>query len=237
MAGGGAANRLVYPSPIVFEALQQAAKSCLIMLHGLGDSGQGWADVAPMLQPDLPQTKFIFPTAPIRPITINGGMRMTGWYDIADLDRIGSESQDAAAMHESRRYIDELIEQEVAGGIPSESIVVGGFSQGGAMALMSLRSKHKLAGIVGLSCYLPLLEEKPIVSEENKDTPVLMCHGDCDQVVNYDFGKRSYEELQKEGVKVDFKTYQFMGHEACGEELMEMRDFLKACFSKAAGKL
>ncbi|KAL4440017.1 hypothetical protein ABPG75_003018 [Micractinium tetrahymenae] len=221
------AAKLSYPEPLVFKPAAEH-KSTLIMLHGLGDSGMGWADIAPMLSPDLPNTQFIFPTAPTRPITVNGGMRCTG-YDIADLDRLSNESQDAEAMHESKRYVEELIQEQIDAGIPSSQIVVGGFSQGGAMALMMLRSKHQLAGIIGLSCYLLLHEQLPVVSQENKQTPVLMCHGDSDQVVAYEFGKRSFEQLKEAGSNVEFNTYRYMGHEACQEEMVSMRDFLKAC--------
>lgn len=220
------AAKLAYPEPLVFKPAAEH-KSTLIMLHGLGDSGMGWADIAPMLSPDLPNTQFIFPTAPMRPITVNGGMRCTGWYDIAALDRLSNESQDAEAMHESKRYVEELIQQQIDAGIPSSKIAVGGFSQGGAMALMMLRSKYQLAGVVGLSCYLLLHEQLPLVSEENKQTPVLMCHGDSDQVVAYEFGKRSFEQLKGAGCSVELNTYRFMGHEACQEELLAMRDFLK----------
>lgn len=220
--------KLSYPKPLVFKSAAEH-KSTLIMLHGLGDSGMGWADIAPMLSPDLPNTQFIFPTAPTRPITVNGGMPCTGWYDIAALDRLANESQDAEAMHESKRYVEGLIQEQVDAGIPSSRIVVGGFSQGGAMSLMMLRSKHQLAGIIGLSCYLLLHEQPPLVSEENRQTPVLMCHGDSDQVVAYEFGQRSFEQLKGAGCNVEFNTYRFMGHEACQEELLAMRDFLKAC--------
>lgn len=215
------------PEPVVSPA-PAVAKSALIMLHGLGDTALGWADIAPMLQPEVPNTTFVFPTAPTRPITLNGGMTMTGWYDIASLERLDA-LQDADAMQESMRYVEGLVQQQVDAGIPSSSIVVGGFSQGGAMALMMLRSKFKLAGVVGLSCYVPLHEQKPIVSEENKDTPVLMCHGDCDQVVQYNYGVDSLEYLKTAGVEVDFRTYEYMGHEACTEELQAVRDFLLRC--------
>ncbi|PSC68715.1 acyl-thioesterase 1 isoform A [Micractinium conductrix] len=191
-----------------------------------------------MLAPDLPNTQFIFPTAASRPITVNGGMRMTGWYDIASLDRLDSEAQDAEAMQESKRYIEGLVEEQIPAGVPSTAIAVGGFSQGGAMALMLLRSKHQLAGVVGLSCYLLLHDQPPLVSEENKQTPVLMCHGDSDQVVAFQFGKDSYEKLNAAGAPVKFETYPFMGHEACQEELQEMKAFLQACLGyKKIGKM
>lgn len=105
MAGSsenGNAAGLEYPEPLVLQSLKPEHKSTLIMLHGLGDTGMGWADIGPLLQPDLPNTQFVFPTAPVRSITLNDGMRMTGWYDIADLNRLGAD-QDAESMRESKR--------------------------------------------------------------------------------------------------------------------------------------
>jgi lysophospholipase-2 len=124
------------------------------------------------------------------------------------------------------RYIEGLIEQEVASGIPTSKVLVAGFSQGGAVSLLMLRSQHQLAGVIGLSTYLPLREEPPIISEANKQTPVLMCHGDTDQVVAYNYGKQSYEKLQEAGCAVQFKTYPGMGHSACPQELEELKKFI-----------
>eukprot|EP00887_Chlorella_sp_A99_P000559 scaffold17.g559.t1 len=233
--------------PPIVVASKKEHKSTLLMLHGLGDTGDGWEDIAYMLGDELPNTKFIFPTAPVatrapargpaacaalRPITVNGGMQCTGWFDIASLDRLTAE-QDAEGLHASKAYVEEILRQEAAAGVPSPSVVVGGFSQGGALALLMLRSELQLAGVMALSAYLPLHHEEPLVSAANAATPVLMCHGDCDPVVNYAFGKRSYEELKQAGARAEFKAYRFMEHEARPDELQDVRAFLKGLLAPA----
>lgn len=102
------------------------------------------------------------------------------------------------------------------------------------MSLLMLRSTIKLGGVVGLSSYLPMHEELPLASDENLETPVLLCHGDCDQVVHYKYGEASFDLLRAAGCKVEFQAYDFMGHEACPEELQALRDFLKGCFAPPA---
>lgn len=203
----------------------------IIMLHGLGDTADGWAGIGPEFQQSLPHVKFVFPTAPQRPITLNMGMVMTGWYDINSLSDIDMDEDDDGLM-ESKRFLEELVEDEIAQGIPSERIVVAGFSQGGATALMMLRSKHKLGGIVGLSAYMPLRNQEPIISDENKSTPILLCHGDADQVVQYKYGRATQQLLNGLGADVEFITYSGMGHSACGAELEDIKEFLMAKLPK-----
>ena len=123
------------------------------------------------------------------------------------------------------RYLEELIAAEVAAGIPSDRVVVAGFSQGGAIALMMLRSSMKLGAVVGLSTYLPLRDQEP-VSEANRGTPVLLCHGDKDQVVAYEFGRSSDAVLRNLGMSTEFNTYQGMGHSACQAELKDFKEFV-----------
>ncbi|GFR41398.1 hypothetical protein Agub_g2077 [Astrephomene gubernaculifera] len=200
--------------------------STFIMLHGLGDTGDGWSDIGYMFKQSLPGTKFIFPHAPRRPITLNYGMSMPGWYDIPSLEEI-QRSEDAAGLRESQRYVEELVQKEIAAGVPSSKIVVGGFSQGGAVAFMMLRSNTKLGGIVALSSYLPLHKEQPVISESNEKTPIFMCHGDADQVVSFDFGQRSYQLLSSMGANVEFQTYLGMGHSACQREFDDVLECVK----------
>ncbi|KAG2499161.1 hypothetical protein HYH03_002742 [Edaphochlamys debaryana] len=198
----------------------------MIMLHGLGDTGDGWADIGYMYKESLPNTKFIFPHAPRRPITINFGMSMPGWYDIASLDEV-DRSEDKEGLVESKRYIEELIQKEVASGIPTSKVVVGGFSQGGAVALMMLRSNVQLGAVVGLSCYVPLHTEQPVFSEANAKTPIFMGHGDADQTVAFSFGQKSYKLLQSLGANVEFQPYMGMAHSACQREFDDVLEFVK----------
>lgn len=216
---------LDYDAPFCVPATTKHTAT-MVMLHGLGDTGYGWVDIAEQFAPALPHVRFIFPNAPLRPISLNRGMEMPGWYDIASLEDI-NQKEDADGLMESKRYVEMLIQQQVDAGIPSERIVVGGFSQGGATALLMLRSEMKLAGILALSGYLPLRNLPGAIGEANKVTPVLMCHGDSDMVVAYHFGLEASKLLKDQGMKVDFKTYPGMGHSACPEELKDMAAWLR----------
>ncbi|KAG1668166.1 hypothetical protein FOA52_005158 [Chlamydomonas sp. UWO 241] len=198
-----------------------------IMLHGLGDTGDGWSDVAGQFSAALPTVKFMFPTAPHRKITLNMGMRMNGWYDIKSLEDI-DQSEDEAGLMESKRYVEELLAAEVAAGVPSAKIVVGGFSQGGAVAMLMMRSEVKLAGVIGLSAYLPLRKSPPVVSDANKATPLLMAHGEADVVVAFHFGKDSAAQMKGCGVETQFLAIPGMGHSACPTELQAVAKFLAA---------
>ncbi|KAF2669040.1 Phospholipase/carboxylesterase [Microthyrium microscopicum] len=203
----------------------------LIVAHGLGDSGAGWAFLAQQLNAKkFSHVKFIFPNAPQIPITLNGGMSMPGWYDIKSLSGINAE-QDKDNIVKSQQVFHKMIDAEVDAGIPADRIAIGGFSQGGAMSLFSgLTYPKKLAGIFGLSCYLLLQKEfQQFVAEggdANKETEIFMAHGSDDPVVMFEYGKLSAEVLKKSGYNVDFKVYQGMGHSACPEELEELETYL-----------
>lgn len=179
------------------------------------------------------EVKFILPTAPTIPITCNFGMRMPGWYDIVALGGSAETllaNEDEPGILSSQSYFHGLIQQEIDAGIPSDRIVIGGFSQGGAMSIFSgLTAPVKLGGIIGLSSYLALSRKfKDIVPKENlnKETPVFMAHGDADPVVLCAIGQLSYEMLKELGYAVEMKTYRGMGHAACPEELDEVEAFL-----------
>eukprot|EP01125_Pyxidicula_operculata_P022289 TRINITY_DN9027_c0_g1_i1.p1 TRINITY_DN9027_c0_g1~~TRINITY_DN9027_c0_g1_i1.p1 ORF type:complete len:265 (+),score=27.46 TRINITY_DN9027_c0_g1_i1:42-836(+) len=199
----------------------------VIFLHGLGDTGYGWAPVMELIQPQSPHIKFIMPTAPSRPVTINGGMRMPAWYDIKDLSDRASE--DYEGLEETKERVLEIIEEEVRSGIPPSRIVLGGFSQGGACALyIGYSCKRKLGGVMGLSCYLPYYKNfAKMISKENEDTQLLMCHGIEDNIVMHHWGEMSFEVLRNSGIKGVFKSYQYMGHEAGNEEIEECSNFIK----------
>lgn len=139
------------------------------------------------------------------------GMRMPGWYDIKSLGDLAGREEDEAGVNKSKDYFHSLIDAEIADGIPANRVVIGGFSQGGAMALISgVTYKNQLGGIFGLSCYLLLhkkLKEMIPENNPNQHTPIFMGHGDADQVVAHRFGKMSADSLQEMGYKVDFRTY------------------------------
>ncbi|KAI9225102.1 Phospholipase/carboxylesterase/thioesterase [Blastocladiella britannica] len=201
----------------------------VIFLHGLGDSGHGWSDIAPMLANALPHVKFVFPHAPPQPVTLNGGYRMPSWYDIYSLeDRDGKV--DEVGLLASAGKVNDLIKNEIeTHGIASNRIVVGGFSQGAAMSLLTLvHSQHKLAGVVAMSGYFPMSTQfDSIVSAANRETPVWMGHGTSDPVVRFSWGEKSRDFLREKGYTVDFNKYVGLQHSANDEELMDLAMFLR----------
>ncbi|GAM17609.1 hypothetical protein SAMD00019534_007840, partial [Acytostelium subglobosum LB1] len=201
----------------------------VIFCHGLGDTGHGWADVMEMIGEHNQHIKFILPNAPIQPVTINGGYRMNSWYDIKTLSERGTEDKDD--VEKSRAIIEEIIKSEVDAGIPSERIILGGFSQGAALSLYTFyHSQHKMAGCMALSGYLPLRASFSSLGPNivNKQQPLIMFHGEEDQVVRYSWGQLSFETLQTEvGVNGEFITYPFMGHSSSEQEIIDMTAFVK----------
>ncbi|RYP26756.1 hypothetical protein DL768_011591 [Monosporascus sp. mg162] len=220
--------------PLLFPASSRHTAT-VIFVHGLGDTGHGWASAVEnwRRRSRLNEVKFILPHAPQLPITCNGGFVMPAWFDIFSLTGRVEDiraRQDEKGILLSRAYLNGLIQAEIDAGIPPERIVLGGFSQGGAMSLFSgLTSPYKLGGIVGLSSWLPLDAKFPEFLQEhdlNKQTPILMCHGDVDTVVPTQLGKMSSEMLKAWGFDVTFKLYRGMAHSACLEELDEVEAFL-----------
>lgn len=202
-------------------------KATIIWLHGLGDSGNGFAPIAPELKlPDSLGVKFIFPHAPIRPVTINNGMRMRAWYDIKSMDM--ESRADVEGVLESADLVQALIEKEIASGIPANKIFLIGFSQGGVIALhLGARFGQSLAGIVALSTYLcqpqTLANEK---HEANANVPILICHGQQDEVVPLFLGRSAYETLKENGYAVQWKEY-VMQHNVCLAEINDISKFLQ----------
>ena len=170
--------------------------------------------------------KFVFPHAPVRPVTLNNGYPMRAWYDIVSLSRTGP--QDTPGIRESAQRIDALLDAEIAAGIASQRIVLAGFSQGCAMALHTgLRFHAPLAGVVGLSGYLPV--ESTLAAEAsaaNRKTPVLLAHGNFDPVVTYAFGVAARDALIQQGYAVQWHEYP-MQHQVCAEEIADIGAFLR----------
>ncbi|CAK7232599.1 hypothetical protein SBRCBS47491_008326 [Sporothrix bragantina] len=235
-------------APLVFPAAGPRHTATVIFAHGLGDSGHGWASAVEnwRRRQRLDEVKFVLPHAPAIPITVNMGYKMPGWYDIASLGGSAEslrENEDEAGLVESRDYFQKLVQQEVDNGIPAERIVLGGFSQGGAVALFSgLTSLVKLAGIVGMSTYLPLslkLEStyipKPASANVNAQTPIIMCHGTADPVLPFQLARLSKEHLVKLGYPVEWKEYPGMPHSAVPEELDDVEEFLHKVLPPSGG--
>ena len=206
----------------VFDAPEH--KCTVIWLHGLGDSGEGFAPVAAHL--NLPAElgiKFLFPHAPVQAVTINGGMEMRAWYDIKSLDL--DKRADAQGVQQSAQSISALIDEQIAAGIPADKIILAGFSQGGVIALhLAPRYHHKLAGVMALSTYMS--EPEHLTDEaRHRDLNIFMAHGDFDNVVPLEAGKQAYTYLQNEGMNVSWQSYA-MAHQVCDAELQAIRQWL-----------
>ena len=196
----------------------------VVWMHGLGADGHDFEPIVPELRMRSP-ARFVFPHAPPRPITINGGMAMRAWYDIAGFGP--GVAEDAAGIHLSAVAVTRLIEREIARGIPAARIVVAGFSQGGAIALhTALREPRRLAGVLALSTYLPLastLEAERSV--ENREVPIFMAHGSADPIVPLALGDASRRVLEHLRYTVDWRVYP-MPHSVCAEEIVAIGAWL-----------
>ncbi|PRQ04493.1 Carboxylesterase 2 [Enhygromyxa salina] len=205
-----------------------AAKASVIWLHGLGADGHDFEPIPPLL--DLPHVRFILPHAARRPVTINNGFVMRAWYDILSLSFEGVRESESD-IRASQAAIEALIQRERERGVPSEKIVLVGFSQGGAMALhVGLRWAEPLAGIVVLSAYLlmgdHLAEEQ---SPANASTPMLFCHGRQDPMVPMFLGKAAHDQVQALQPERPISWFDYpMQHAVCPEELAEIARFLHA---------
>ncbi|WEN15620.1 alpha/beta hydrolase [Rhodanobacter sp. AS-Z3] len=198
----------------------------IIWLHGLGADGHNFAPIVPeLVDPAWPAVRFVFPHAPVRPVTVNNGMPMRAWYDITGFDL--TSRQDEAGIRESVAATEALIAREHERGVPSERIILIGFSQGGAIALSAgVRHAQTLGGIVALSTYLPI--SATVAAERhaaNAHTPIFFGHGTADPVVVLQRGTDSRDLLQGLGYAVDWHTYP-MAHAVCAEEISDLRRWL-----------
>jgi len=203
-----------------------APKSCIVILHGLGASATDFVPVARELDlRALGDIRYVFPFAPMLPVTINGGMRMPAWYDILGADLVRRE--DEPSLRASAASVQALIDREVAGGIPASRIVLAGFSQGCAMTLLTgLRAPQRLAGLLGMSGYLPLAATTAAErSQANKDTPVFLAHGRMDPVVPFARGTATRDALAELGHPVEWHEYP-MQHSVCQEEIGDIQAWL-----------
>eukprot|EP00741_Cyanophora_paradoxa_P019481 tig00021127_g18806.t1 len=202
----------------------------VIWMHGLGDTGKGWSDTGKMFGSAMPHVKFVYPTAAIRPVTLNMGMSMPAWFDIFGLSDTAREDEEGITATSKR--ILAMVDKEIEAGIAPNRIVLAGFSQGGAIALYSgLTANKTLGGIVGLSCWLPLSEKFPAAIpdlEGRKGIPILQCHGDMDSVVRTTWGKKTHSALKGLGFgNASWSEFAGMDHSACPEEIDEIRSFLQ----------
>jgi len=199
----------------------------VIWLHGLGADGHDFEPVVEALDADrLPAIRFVFPHAPVRPVTINGGYAMRAWYDIVSAD-FSQRREDPAGVNESAAQTRALMARENDRGIADANIVLAGFSQGGAIALHAgLRHPRRIAGLLALSTYVPLADTLAAeASAANRDTPIFMAHGRGDTVIPYDFAERSFHLLRDTGYPINWHPY-FTEHSLVMEEIRDIEDWL-----------
>jgi phospholipase/carboxylesterase len=201
--------------------------AAVIWLHGLGADGHDFEPVVPELRlPPMLRLRFVFPHAPVRPVTLNMGMRMRAWYDILQL---GGGPEDEAGVRASQGMVEALIERERGRGVAARRIVLAGFSQGGAIALHTgLRHGQRLAGILALSTYLPLAGSLQAQrSEANRDVPIFMAHGEFDDIIPIARAQQSRQALAAQGYAPQWHSYP-MPHSVCGEEIADIAAWLAA---------
>ncbi|GAB5381432.1 MAG: carboxylesterase [Aliiglaciecola sp.] len=203
----------------------------VIWLHGLGDSGNGFAPIVPEL--NLPKSlaiRFVFPHAPVRPVTINNGMPMRAWYDIKSLDF--NQRADVEGVLESAEQVSALVDAEIAKGVPSERILLAGFSQGGVIALhLGTRFPQKLAGIMALSTYMSQPESLTEQAHSaNKQTEIFCAHGQQDEVVPMFLGHAAFKTLEQNGYPVQWHEYN-MQHNVCLQEIEQISTWIQKVFS------
>ncbi|QJR81139.1 alpha/beta fold hydrolase [Alteromonas pelagimontana] len=216
--------------PFVEVCTRPNPTACVIWMHGLGDSGHGFAPIVKELKlPESLAVRFLFPHAPERPVTINNGMQMRAWYDIKSFDF--NSRADLAGVQESAAAVSRLVDNQISQGIAAERIVLGGFSQGGVIALhLGTRIKHKLAGIMALSTYMCEPDKLAAqASDTNKTTPIMMAHGDHDEVVPHFLGNAAYKILADNGFNATWTTYN-MQHNVCYQEIQDIASWLEKVF-------
>ena len=203
----------------LLEALEvQSAPSpgaAVIWMHGLGADGHDFVDIPPLLRlPPRLAVRFVFPHAPMQPVTINGGMVMRAWYDVRP--DAGARREDEAGVRASQRRIEALIAREKTRGVPASRLVLAGFSQGGAMALHTgLRHGERLAGIMGLSCFLPLADRLAAeASAANREVPIFLAHGTQDPLIPLARARHAHQVLTGLGSPVEWREYP-MPHSVC----------------------
>ncbi|CAL1145689.1 unnamed protein product, partial [Cladocopium goreaui] len=201
----------------------KAPRSAVILLHGLGDTAEGWLSGAHFLLQGLPETRFLLPTAPIQAVTLNGGMAMPSWYDIRGLGERADEPCDG--IEDSRATVKKLIQEQLDEGIPADKMILAGFSQGGALSLYTgLLLEHRLAGIVCMSGYLPFSRSFQPSASALK-TPVLHCHGTADHLVQLPWAEAGLQRLREVQISVEWRLYD-MGHSACEDELEDVTEWI-----------
>ena len=204
-----------------------APRHAVIWMHGLGADGYDFVDLVPALGLRDTPVRFVFPHAPMRPVTINRGMVMRAWYDVRD--DVGVRREDEAGVRESQKRLEALVAREKSRGVDAGRLVLAGFSQGGAMALHTgLRHAERVAGIMALSCFLPLADTLAAeASPGNRATPIFMAHGTDDPLIPLARARQSREALTALGYRLEWHEYP-MPHSVCDREVLDIAAWLGA---------
>ncbi len=220
---------------LIFETINSKvpAQFVVIWLHGLGADGHDFMPIVPELKlSDLP-IRFIFPHAPVRAVTLNRGMLMPAWFDIHEISP--AAKHDEAGILKTSQDIEALLYAQHQLGIPYDHMVLVGFSQGGTLALFTaLRFHATLAGVMGLSTFLPMVESLKSALENPKPLPIFLAHGTMDPIVPIEIGQMTEELLSTQGYTVDWHTYS-MAHQVCAEEIQDISLWLRARFIPSKG--
>lgn len=215
-------------TPIVIESGSGPTDSCVIWLHGLGADGHDFEPIVPELHlpPDL-NIRFIFPHAPMMPVTINQGFVMRAWYDIASAE-IAAEP-DEIGIRNSAELVNAMVDDQIAKGISADRIVLAGFSQGGAIMLQAgLRQSEPLAGIMALSTYLPIPDKLAAEkTEANQNIPIFLAHGAIDQVIPVEYAYTTRGQLEKAGYQPEWHEYEHMPHSVSLDEINHISAWLQ----------
>lgn len=204
----------------------------VIWLHGLGASGDDFVPIVEQLSiPSSIRARFIFPHAPIQPVSLNNGFRMPAWYDLHGLNLDSKE--DELGLEKIHLEINKLVDSQIKHGISADKIVLAGFSQGGALALYAgLQHTPPLAGLVALSCYLPLRQQLSHYTKSTESSlPIFMAHGSMDDVVPLQFAQIAQQLLEQQGFTIDWHEYP-CSHTVCAEEIADIREWLLERFTQ-----
>ncbi len=219
---------------VILEPGGAEANACVIWMHGLGADGFDFVPVVPQLRlPAASIPRFVFPHAPVRPVTLNGGRATRAWYDLSGLT--GAADEDGAGIRDSARRIEEYVRLESEAGIAADRIVLAGFSQGGAIALYAgLNHSGALGGLLALSAYLPLGDSLRDATDAPRTLPILMCHGLHDPVVSLASAERSRDLMRARGYTVQWRTYPIQ-HQVCPEEIADISRWLARALAGRRG--
>jgi phospholipase/carboxylesterase len=210
--------------------------AAVIWLHGLGADGHDFVDIPPLLRlPESLAVRFVFPHAPMRPVTINNGMVMRAWYDVRH--DAGARREDEPGVRASQRHVEALIAREAWRGVPASRLILAGFSQGGAMALHTgVRHGERLAGIMALSCFLPLAERVGTeASAANRDVPIFLAHGIQDPVIPLAWARHAHATLTRLRYPVEWHEYP-MPHSVCDAEIRDIGAWLTQRLARPLGQ-